>query len=75
MTIDFVGKEIHVGDTVVYPRRNGSDIWLSKGQVRSITLPKDLAFSDEHALLVEVDTRGGPRRQGRVPAHRAVVVS
>ena len=30
---DFLGKEIEVGDVVVYPSRGGSSMWMNKGVV------------------------------------------
>ncbi len=38
MTIvkDYLGKEIHAEDTIVYPGREGSNLWLSAGTVEHI---------------------------------------
>ncbi len=33
---DFVGREIKAGDTIVYPVRRGSDMWLKKLVVQQI---------------------------------------
>lgn len=33
---DFLGKTINVGDTIVYPGRQGSSLWLNKGIVRQV---------------------------------------
>lgn len=33
---DFLGKTINVGDTIVYPGRRGSSLWLNWGVVREI---------------------------------------
>ncbi len=33
---DFLGKTIKVGDTIVYPVRQGSDMWMSKAEVLGI---------------------------------------
>lgn len=34
--LDFRGKEISVGSTVVYPGRRGSSMWLNQGRVTAI---------------------------------------
>lgn len=34
--LDFVGREIKVGDTLVYPVRQGSRMWLSRISVRQV---------------------------------------
>ena len=34
--LDFLGREIKVGDFVVYPGRRGSDMWLVKSHVISV---------------------------------------
>lgn len=39
--IDFVGAEIHSGDTIVYPIRQGSSMWLKKAVVTGIEPRKD----------------------------------
>jgi len=67
-SIDFLGREIHLGDVVVYPRRNGSSIWLGKANVVNIQ-----ATADGH--LVKVRSHGAKGyRTGIVPAERCVVV-
>lgn len=33
MTLDFMGREIKAGDTVVYPVRRGSQMWLNRMKV------------------------------------------
>jgi len=33
---DYLGKEIKVGSTVVYPVRQGSSMWLNKGVVTQV---------------------------------------
>jgi hypothetical protein len=34
---DYLGREIKVGDTVVYPGRMGGRMWLTKGTVTALT--------------------------------------
>lgn len=33
---DYLGKEIKAGQTIVYPGRKGSALWISKGKVRFV---------------------------------------
>lgn len=33
MTLDYMGREIKAGDTVVYPVRRGSAMWLNRMKV------------------------------------------
>ena len=40
MPKDFLGKPIETGDTIVYPGRQGSGMWLNKATVISIPKPK-----------------------------------
>ena len=35
---DVLNREIHVGDVVTYPVRQGGDMWVNIGVVRAITL-------------------------------------
>ena len=37
MPVDFLGIEIRVGDTIVYPVRKGAKLWLKKLQITSVT--------------------------------------
>jgi hypothetical protein len=30
MPVDFLGRELRAGDTIVYPARRGSALWLNK---------------------------------------------
>lgn len=34
--VDFLGRTIHAGDTVVYPVRRGSKMWLAKLSVTQV---------------------------------------
>lgn len=34
--LDFLGQEIKPGDTVVYPGRQGSRMWMNQAQVLSV---------------------------------------
>lgn len=69
---DFLGREIAVGDTVVYPRRGGSSVWLGKGQVLH-TYHESLGAPG--TVQVRAETSTGVKRTGDVPAARCVVVS
>lgn len=33
---DFLGRELKVGDTIAYPMRQGSRMWMQSGTIRSI---------------------------------------
>lgn len=35
-TVDFLGREIKPGDTVIYPVRHGSSMWLQKMTVTQV---------------------------------------
>lgn len=35
---DFLGQQIKVGDSVVYPNRHGSDMWLNYAQVSDVNI-------------------------------------
>lgn len=33
---DFLGQDINVGDTIVYPNRQGSNLWMNQAQVTEV---------------------------------------
>lgn len=47
---DFLGQEIKVQDTVVYPNRQGSSLWMNKGTVLEVKQvpPRDPSAPDAH---------------------------
>jgi len=59
---DFRGVEIQVGDTVVYPGRQGSSMWMSQALVKEVK---------ENTLIVEVEQR---KWDGVVVGHRTTTV-
>lgn len=40
MPKDFLGKPIAGGDTIVYPGRHASSLWMNKATVLSVSAPK-----------------------------------
>jgi hypothetical protein len=64
-SIDFVGREITVGATVIYPRRRGSEMWLASGRVADV---RPGMYETEGT--VQVETSNGLRD---VPVCRCVV--
>jgi hypothetical protein len=47
--LDFVGKQIDVGDTVVYAVRGGSQLWLTKLRVTQLHTGKLIGYKPEDA--------------------------
>jgi len=41
VNLDFMGREIKVGDTVIYPVRRGSRMWMQKIKVTQIVPGKE----------------------------------
>lgn len=35
---DFLNQDIKIGDTIVYPNRQGSSLWMNKAQVEEVRL-------------------------------------
>jgi hypothetical protein len=50
--IDCRGVRIHVGDTIVYPGRRGSSLWLSEGVVQPPV------YENQHSLIVARKANG-----------------
>jgi len=67
--LDFLAKEVHLGDSVVYPTRSGSDMHMRKGTVVNIQ-----ATATSHTLKIKTETWEGQNRVVYVPIGRAVVV-
>lgn len=57
MLKDIVGKEIEIGDTIAYPRRSGSCLWMATAKVVEI-------------LSEESDTYYGKRTYYRIRARK-----
>jgi hypothetical protein len=53
--IDFLGNEIKPGETIVYPGRVGSSLWMNKGVVVDVTLAIDYRGKPYHKVVVEKD--------------------
>ena len=71
--VDFLGKPLVIGCTVVYPTREGSDMRLSSGVLMDFACG---APGTGWKLIVETRTVSGKRRKGTgIPATRTVRVS
>ncbi len=35
---DFLNQDIKIGDTIVYPNRQGSSLWMNRAQVEEVRL-------------------------------------
>lgn len=44
MLKDIVGKEIEIGDTIAYPRRSGSSLWMETAKVVDILIEESESF-------------------------------
>jgi hypothetical protein len=71
MIVDFLGREIRVGDTVVYPCRSGSTMWLTNGEVIDFA---DGVIGEPFRVAVRAKTESGVKRTGMVPVDRCIVV-
>jgi hypothetical protein len=75
---DFLGNDIKVGDTIVYPLRSGSWMRLRKGVVRKRTKTQDYYSAVElsvsvPALMIEVEsTKWDTVRRESIPTTRVV---
>lgn len=68
LVTDFLGKDIAVGDTIVYPIRHRSEMWLKKAIVSGIE-PRGDNYS-----LVAYDPDAIPRRRLCIKNLHTVVV-
>lgn len=67
---DFLGRQVAIGGTVVYPTRRGSGMWLCQGKV------KDIRINGSTWLLdVMVQSDKGKRIARGIPAYRCVVTA
>jgi hypothetical protein len=69
---DFIGREITTGCEIAYPRRTGSSMWLTTGQVVGIE-PAKVGPASDYAVTVRVKSRAGFRK-GVVSSARCLVV-
>lgn len=67
---DFLGRDIAIGATVVYPSRVSSSMWLNKARVVNLRL-------DGSKWVLDVErTDNSKKRVGKgVPVERTVVVA
>lgn len=52
---DYTGREIKVGDTIVFPRRQGAHMWLTDGMVSSINYVRGTLLLDNHHEVQRID--------------------
>jgi len=76
---DFLGRTIEVGDTIVYPVRRGSSMWLSKGEVEFVgegELEGRLILKIEKTVWDPIDQKDylKPARANFYSPERCVVV-
>lgn len=62
MPKDFLGQVIEQGDTIVYPGRQGSGMWLNKATVLGISWPKE-ASGPKVAYTLSIQRSDGRRAQ------------
>jgi hypothetical protein len=68
--LDFLGREITVGATIVYPVRAGSSMWLQRMQVSQV-----VPTADSHRLVVfDPQSSTATRRSHSVKNLHTVVV-
>lgn len=63
MPKDFLGRVIEVGDTIVYPNRQGSRMWLTKAEVLGISWPKQKDTSPNVKYTLSIIRSDGRRAQ------------
>ena len=54
MAKDFLGHEISIGDSVVYPGRKGSELWLNYGVVTNFENVDDIIVETENGRRVKI---------------------
>jgi hypothetical protein len=71
--VDFLGREIHVGDTIIYPGRRGSNMWLNRATVQTTQEGyRKYAFGTPTGLITA--KREGNARQVQITNPERVVV-
>ena len=48
---DILGRELKVGDTIAYPRRSGSSMWMTTGVITAIEEFRDRWTKTMHPML------------------------
>jgi len=71
MPKDFLGQVIRVGDTIVYPGRQGSSMWLNKAEVLEISWAESTGPKVVYTLSI---VRSDGRRAQITKLNRVVVV-
>lgn len=69
---DFRGKEIKIGDTIVYPVRRRSNMYLKEATVMEITGVVTPDKKNPHQIIIAVNDKG--RRLAITAVERCVVV-
>lgn len=67
--VDYLGQEIKVGDTVCYPMRRGSNMWMNKRIVSQVNKLLDGSFE-----IAVYDPEGAAQRRTRVRNLHSVIV-
>lgn len=52
--VDFRGRDIHVGDRIVYPNRHGSTLWMNEAEVDDIYSTSIIARRIDTGRIVEI---------------------
>lgn len=55
--VDYLGKEINVGDTIVYPARRGSSLWMRKAVVEGVVEKKARNYNNDVYTIFALRTR------------------
>ena len=71
MPKDFLGNVIEQGDTIVYPGRQGSSMWLNKAEVLSVSWAESTGPGVKYTLSI---VRSDGRRAQITKLNRVVVV-
>lgn len=73
--VDFLGREIHVGDTIVYPGRRGSSLWMNKAIVKDLYPAHQVTAGEWDEPLIVAHRPDNPRDVEIRNTHRVVVVA
>lgn len=77
VVLDYFGIEIEIGDTIVYPGRQGSSLWMNHMVVTGITGEQDIYRKDLfNARVTGKSRRGvdGPERTSTLAEVDRVVI-
>jgi hypothetical protein len=72
--IDFLGREIKVGDTIVYPGRRGSSMWLNRAVVKTTQEGYSKYAYGPQSGLITAEREGNSRPVQITNPDRVVVV-